>query len=47
MGAGEMMVQQLRALVTLAEDPGSVASTHMAADNCLKLQLQETGCPGF
>jgi hypothetical protein len=36
-GPGEM-AQQLRAttvLATLAEDPGSVPSTHMAATDCL------------
>ena len=33
-GAGEM-AQQLRALAALLEDPGSVASTRMAAHNCL------------
>lgn len=31
-GAGKM-TQQLRALVALAEDPGSVLSTHMVAHN--------------
>ena len=33
-GAGEV-AQQLRALASLPEDPGSVPSTHMAAHNCL------------
>jgi hypothetical protein len=33
-GVGEM-VQQLRALTTLSDDPGSIPGTHMAAYNCL------------
>ena len=33
-GAREM-VQWLRALATLPEDPGSIPSTHKAACNCL------------
>ena len=39
-GAGEM-TQWLRALIALVEDPGSIPITHMAAHNCLKIQLQE------
>lgn len=37
-GTGEM-ARQLRAPVDLAEDPGSVSSTHMVAPNHSKLQL--------
>ena len=38
-GAGEM-AQWLGALTALPEDLGSIPSTHMAAHNCLKIQLQ-------
>jgi hypothetical protein len=31
--AGEMMAHWLRALAVLPEDPGSIPSTHMAAQN--------------
>lgn len=34
------MALQLTALTALAEDPGSVPSTHMVAHNCLYLQFQ-------
>jgi len=37
--AGEM-AQQLRALVALPEDQGSIPSTHRAAHNCLQFLLQ-------
>lgn len=30
----EEKAQQLRVLTTLPEDPGSIASTHIAAHNC-------------
>lgn len=39
MGAGEMALW-LRTLTMLTEDPGLVASTHMAAYNHLSLQFQ-------
>ena len=35
-GAGEM-IQWLRALTALAEEPGSIPSTHMVAKNHLRL----------
>ena len=38
-GPGEM-AQQLRALIALPEYQGSVPSTHMATQNCLKIQFQ-------
>lgn len=34
------MVQGIRALAVLAEDQGSVPSTHIAADNHLELQFK-------
>jgi hypothetical protein len=35
------IVQQLRVLVTLAEDPHLVPSTYMVAYNTMSLQFQE------
>jgi hypothetical protein len=32
----EELSQELKALAALAEDPGSVLSTHMVAHNCLR-----------
>lgn len=37
-GSGEID-QWLTALAVLAEDPGSMPSTHMVALNCLQLQM--------
>jgi hypothetical protein len=34
------MAQQLRALAVFPEDPGSIPSTFMAAQGCLKLQFR-------
>lgn len=34
------MAQQLRALVALPEDQGSIPSTYVTAHNCLRLQFQ-------
>jgi hypothetical protein len=31
----EELAQQVRALIALAEDPGSIHSTHMMAHSCL------------
>jgi hypothetical protein len=36
------MAQRLRVLTDLPEDPGSIPSMHMAAHNCLLLQIQGT-----
>lgn len=33
-------LEWLRVLIALSEDPASIPSTHMAADNCLLLQVQ-------
>lgn len=39
------MALQLRTLVTLPEDSGSIPSTHMAVYKHLKLQFQGIQCP--
>jgi len=39
------MAQQLGALAALAEDIGSIPSTHMTTHNHLSLQFQEIQCP--
>ena len=36
------MAQQLRVSVVLAEDPGSIPSTHMMTQNLLKLQFKKS-----
>ena len=39
------MVEWLRKLAALAEDPGWVPSTHMAAQNPLRLWILGIQCP--
>jgi hypothetical protein len=41
------MVQQLSSLAVLAEDMGSVSSTHMTANNNLKLQEDQKTSSSF
>lgn len=44
-GKGGQRVQWLRTLAILAEDPGSIPSTHMVLHNHLSLQSQGIQCP--
>ena len=37
------MAQWLRTLAVLPKDPGSIPSPHMAAHNCVRVQLQLVG----
>jgi hypothetical protein len=37
------MAQWLRTLAVLPKDPGSISSRHMAAHNCVRVQLQLVG----
>lgn len=46
-GRAVKMVQQLRPLVALAENRGSIPSTHMLAHNHLSLHFQDIQCPPF